>query len=393
MKKVLILNGTISEIPIIKIAQNMGFYVVTTGNMPNLPGHKIADEYIPADYSNCEEVLKLVKDNDIEGIISCANDFGVITSSYVAEQMGWPGHDTYEHSLTMHHKDKLMTYFKDHQIPAPWFEIFEQAEDAKHFCETCKYPIIVKANDLTGGKGILRANTIEEAKLAVDNAFNMSRDKHVLIEPFLTGIQQSIVVFLIDGKIVQTSSSDIFCMRNPYLVQAETYPATDFDKVKGKLHAIIHQMAEDMKLVDGIFSFQYIVEDDTPYIIDMMRRCFGNETLLLADEMTGFPWEEAYVRASLGMDCKCLTNQPVTTKYCGHYGVMAEQNGELVSYEIPEDILNRLFKHTVNMQPGDVIDNYMTEKIAHIYFRYDDFEQMKDEIVKYNDRITVNVRG
>ena len=81
MKKILILNGTISEIPIIKKAQEMGFYVVTTGNMPELPGHSAADEYIPEDYSDCEAVLRLVRENGIEGIVSCANDFGVITSA------------------------------------------------------------------------------------------------------------------------------------------------------------------------------------------------------------------------------------------------------------------------------------------------------------------------
>lgn len=392
MKKILILNGTISEIPIIEEAQRMGYYVVTTGNMPELPGHKIANEYISADYSDGEALLKIVRENDIEGIVSCANDFGVISSSYVADHMNWPGHDTYENSVLMHHKDKLMNYFKDKNIPAPWFEIFTDIEAAKAYCDTCKYPIIVKANDLTGGKGICRANTKEEAELAIDNAFHMSRDKHILIEPFLEGKQQSIVVFLVDKKIVVTSSSDIFCMRNPYLVQAETYPASDFDVVKEQLHDIIHQMAEDLDLCDGILSFQYIVEDGVPYIIDMMRRCFGNETLRLADEMTGFPWEKAYVMASLGMDCSNIKATEPTSTYCGHYGLMAEKNGVIESYNIPDSIERRLFKKTINMVPGDTIENFMTEKIAHIYFRYEDFDEMLSEIVKYNDMMDVKMR-
>ena len=95
-KRVLVLNGSFCEAPIIKKAKEMGMYVITTGNAPNLIGHQYADEYIPADYSDKEKVLQIVKDNDIEGVISCANDFGVLTAAYVAEQMGWPGHDKYE---------------------------------------------------------------------------------------------------------------------------------------------------------------------------------------------------------------------------------------------------------------------------------------------------------
>ena len=391
MKKILILNGTISEVSLIKKAQEMGYYVVTTGNMPELPGHKIADQYIPADYSDEKAILELVRENGIEGIVSCANDFGSITASYVGEQMGWPGHDTYDNAILMHHKDLLMEYFKQHKVPAPWFEIFDSMDQANAFCESgeCKYPVMVKANDLTGGKGILRADNVEAAKEALKKAFEMSRDKHILIEPFLEGVQQSIVVFLIDQKIAVTSSSDIFCMRNPYLVQAETYPATNFSKVKPVLHDIIEHMAQDLNLVDGIFSFQYIVEDGVPYIIDMMRRCFGNETLLMADEMTGFPWEEAYIRASLGLSCKELKCNKNDTVYCGHYGIMAERNGIFEQYKIPEDIQQHIFKITNNMKKGDRILNYMTEKIAHIYFRYDDLEQMIREVQEYNDRIEI----
>ena len=151
-------------------------------------------------------------------------------------------------------------------------------------------------------------------------------------------------------------------------------------------------VSEDLGLADGIFSFQYIVRDGVPYVIDMMRRCFGNETLLLADMRTGFPWEEAYIRASLGMDCTGLECQPQTYKYCGHYGVMADRNGVLESWTLPEDIEGRLFKKTVNLESGAVIRNYLTEKIAHIYFHYDDLETMNREIIEYNDRIRVKMR-
>ncbi len=389
MKKILILNGTISEIPIIKKAQEMGFYVVTSGNMPDLPGHKIADEYIPEDYSDKDAVLRLVQENGIEGIVSCANDFGVITSAYVAEKMGWKGHDTFENAMLMHHKNEFKDYFRKKDFPTPFYEAFDNAEKAKEYCKACAYPVVVKATDMTGGKGILKAENPDEAYAAIENSFNSSRGKKIIIEQFLDGIQQSIVVFLMNRKIAVTSSSNIYCMKNPYLVQAETYPAENFGAVKGRLHEIITEMAEDLKLADGIFSFQYIVKDGEPYVIDMMRRCFGNETLLLADVMTGFPWEEAYIRASLGMDVTCCVCGEPSAKFCGHYGVMADESGVLKSWELPQDIKDRTFKTTVNINAGDRINNHLTEKIAHIYFTYDNMKTMNEEIVEYNKRISV----
>ena len=113
MEKVLILNGSLSEIPLIEKAKQLGYYVVTSGNDPTLIGHSYSDEYIAADYSDKEAILDLVRSNDIDRIVSCANDFGVITSCYVAEKMDWPGHDTYENALTLHQKDRLKEFIQD----------------------------------------------------------------------------------------------------------------------------------------------------------------------------------------------------------------------------------------------------------------------------------------
>lgn len=72
-----------------KELKEMGYYVVTSGNAPNLEGHAFADEYIAADYSDKELMLNLVIEHQIDGIISCANDFGTITVAYIAKQMVW----------------------------------------------------------------------------------------------------------------------------------------------------------------------------------------------------------------------------------------------------------------------------------------------------------------
>ena len=175
------------------------------------------------------------------------------------------------------------------------------------------------------------------------------------------------------------------------MVQAETYPASNFDSVKGILCNMIETMAEDLNLCDGIFSCQYIVKNGVPYVIDMMRRCFGNETLLLADERTGFNWEKAYIMASLGMYCSNLSCGDPTSKFCGHYGIMARRNGIFKSFTIPDYLQKHIFKQTVNFKPGDVIENYLTDRMAHIYYRYDDFDEMLTDIKRCDADIRVEL--
>ena len=255
MKKILILNGSFCEQPIIEKAKEMGFYVVTSGNAPELMGHKYADEYIPADYSDKEAVLKIVKENNIEGIISCANDFGVITAAYVAEQMGWKGHDTYENAMLIHHKDSFKKYCEEHNIPSPKTLSFFDKEEAYKYVDTCEYPIIVKANDLTGGKGIHKAFGKDEAIEAIDIAFEKSRDKHIVIEPYIIGKQQSFVAYIMNGKAVTYSACDCYSYVNPYLIQAETLPAEGVENYQDQLIKIIEDELPFIFCKITIFSY------------------------------------------------------------------------------------------------------------------------------------------
>ena len=377
MKKILILNGSFCEQPIIEKAKEMGMYVVTTGNAPDLIGHKYADEYIPCDYSDKEAILDLVKNNGIEGVVSCANDFGVITAAYVAEKMGWSGHDTYENAMLIHHKDSFKKYCEEHDIPSPKSLSFFDIVSAEKYIKDCEYPIIVKANDLTGGKGINKALNIDEAKKAIEIAFEKSRDKHIVIEPYIEGKQQSIDTYLINGKVVSVNSCDCYSYVNPYLIQAETLPAEGIENYQDQLVRIIENIASDLNLNDGIFCLQYIVKDNQPYIIEGMRRIFGNQFTCLLEKITGFPWNEAYIRTALNMGYEGMKCGEPSANGFGHYGVMAESNGKILDYSINPELSAHVYKEIEMFKIGDEIKDYLNERIKYLFYEFDDMKDMR----------------
>ena len=391
-KKVLVLNGSFCEIPIIEECHKLGYYVITTGNAPSLVGHNYSDEYIQADYSDYDAILQIVKTKDISHILSCANDFGSITASYVAEKMGWKGHDSFENAKLLHHKDLFKNYIQGKGYPTPISKVFDSFEDAsKYVCGLNDFPVIVKANDLTGGKGIQKADNKKDALDAIENSFLKSRSKHILIEPYIDGNQQTFVTFLHDGKVVASNSCDSYSYVNPYLIQSETLPAEGIELVKGKLIAIIEEMAEDLKLADGILAFQYFRKGDEVQIIEMMRRPFGNQFLKLVEYSSDFPWHLAQVIAETDGDWNKIRPIPVERPFCGHYGVMVQRNGRLKSWSIPEEIKNHVFKQFVMKQPGDEIADHLNERVAFLHFEYDNMADMCRDVKSYYDRINVDV--
>ena len=79
MKRILVPNGNYTDIRLIQAFKKMGYYVITSGNAPELEGHKYADEYIPHDYSDKEGMLELARNLNLDTISACSNDFGVET--------------------------------------------------------------------------------------------------------------------------------------------------------------------------------------------------------------------------------------------------------------------------------------------------------------------------
>lgn len=99
---------------------------------------------------------------------------------------------------------------KKYNIPTAGYENFTSAEDAIAYLETAKMPIVLKADGLALGKGVLICNTLEEAKAGVreimeDKKFGTAGNTMV-VEEFMTGREISVLSY-VDGKTIKTMSS------------------------------------------------------------------------------------------------------------------------------------------------------------------------------------------
>lgn len=99
---------------------------------------------------------------------------------------------------------------KKYNIPTAAYENFDNAEEALAYLETAKFPIVLKADGLALGKGVLICNTLEEAKegvrtIMLDKQFGESGNTMV-VEEFMTGREVSVLTF-VDGKTIKTMTS------------------------------------------------------------------------------------------------------------------------------------------------------------------------------------------
>ena len=101
---------------------------------------------------------------------------------------------------------------KKYGIPTARYEVFSDMAAALAYLDTAPIPTVIKADGLALGKGVIIAQTREEAKAAVrdmmeNHVFGKSGD-HVVIEEFLTGPEVSVLAFT-DGKVVRPMVSSM----------------------------------------------------------------------------------------------------------------------------------------------------------------------------------------
>ena len=101
-------------------------------------------------------------------------------------------------------------FMKKYHIPTAAYENFDSPEEAISYLETVKFPIVLKADGLALGKGVLICNTLEEAKAGVkaimmDKQFGAAGNR-LVIEEFLVGREVSVLSF-VDGKTIKVMSS------------------------------------------------------------------------------------------------------------------------------------------------------------------------------------------
>lgn len=99
---------------------------------------------------------------------------------------------------------------KKYGIPTAAYETFDTPEAALNYLETAPVPIVLKADGLALGKGVLICNTREEAKegvktLMLDKQFGHAGDR-IVVEQFMTGREASVLSF-VDGKTIKIMTS------------------------------------------------------------------------------------------------------------------------------------------------------------------------------------------
>jgi len=289
--KVLICDANFCTVPLLKAIKKNRLSVAVVGVKKEDPCHHLSDKSYLVDYSNKDLLFDLVKEGGFDYIVPGCNDQSYISSAFVAEKLNKPGYDSYETTLTIHHKDKFREYSQIKKYPMP--KVANTIEDAHYL----KFPLLIKPVNSFSGKGIVKVENKKELKKHAHLIKNGA-----IVEEFVKGELYSHSAFIKDGNIVVDFFVNEYCTIYPYQVNSSNLASTLKASVKKKARDWLHQFARDLKLCNGLVHTQFISQGDDFWLVEVARRCPGDLYSELIRNSTGINYSSLYSLPFLGIE-------------------------------------------------------------------------------------------
>jgi len=242
-----------------------------------------------------ESIIKACKDKNIDLVVVAPDDplaMGMVNELTKAGIRAFG--PTREAALIESSKSFSKSLMKKYGIPTAGFETFDDVNKAMEYIRTQKYPLVVKADGLALGKGVIICNSEEEAREAVITIMERKKfgdaGKVIVIEEFLTGQEVSILSFT-DGKTIVPMVSAQDHKRvfdgdkgpntggigafSPSSVYTEKMAEICMNRI---FRPTIEAMNKEGRTFKGVLYFGLIITEDGPRVLEYNARFGDPET-------------------------------------------------------------------------------------------------------------------
>ena len=358
MKKLLVLAAGILQVPVIKKAKEMGYYVIAADGDANAVGLKYADKAVIANITDEITMLKLAHAEKIDGVIHPCSEVSMTVMGYINDSLGLCGISK-DMANRATNKHLMRVAFEEFGAPSPQSYCTMDANDAWYlFCEKFDSNGILKPSRNSGSRGIAkieRGICKDEFIRLYNRAFNESKDKQVLIEQFIEGPEFSVEIIVWNSVVHVLAVTDKKTTGSPYLVELGHNQPSVFPK---EIIEIVQTAAvsgvKALNIDNCACHAELKVENGKAYIIEIGARLGGDFiSTALTYLSTGIDMVAAAIDIALGKK-PCLNVEGDKHGVCIRY--FCPKPGILTSIENVEVLNNEyIYESEIYCKIGDSI--------------------------------------
>lgn len=301
MKRLFMIGASILQLPGIKKAKELGYYVGVADYDPNAVGIPYADEYFNVSTIDEEKIFEAAKEFRADGIMTLATDMPMRSVAYACQKLGLVGVN-YDTAVKATDKGEMIKAFEAAGVEHPWYYIVNNPGDWEKILDKVTYPCITKPTDNSGSRGIMLVNNREELEDAIFYSSENGRKGGVIVEEYMVGPEVSVEVVVHDGVPHVLQVTDKLTTGAPHFVeighsQPSRLPADGVEKIKD----LARRAALAVGIKNGPAHVEIILTKDGPKMVELGARMGGGcITTHLVPLSTGIDMIKATIDICLG---------------------------------------------------------------------------------------------
>lgn len=276
-KKLLILGGDARSKDIVLCARQMGVHTIVADwyDTQRSPAKQIADEYWNQDIFQTEDVVNLIKANNVEGVITGFSDSYLLQYNKICVAAGLPCYATAEVFKTTLDKSCFKQLCIDNGVPTvPAFDL----DSFNPAIISGNYKIIIKPVDNSGSRGIKVCSRPEDFKDCLSYALSYSQKKQVVIERYMEMDTFSASYTIQNGVISLSTMNDriVHKVQGAGAVTAGgIYPSKYIKAYLECIDGKVRQMYRNLGVRNGVLFIQGFTDGKEFYFYEMGYRLSG----------------------------------------------------------------------------------------------------------------------
>ena len=297
------LGGGFLQKYVICKAKTMGYYVLCLDADPNAMGFAIADEHAVINIVDEEACLAYARDKQVDGVLTAATDFSVLTMSRIAEELHLPGIN-YQSAKVI--KNKALVRKRLFEANADDTGISYEIDSVEDFADILpkiKFPVMMKPVDGSGSRGASKVEKAEDFVKAAEYAMNGSITHRAVAEPFIEGKEYGVESFVDNGVIHVLGVMQKDMTEPPYYAElGHAIPSGLTPELETKVKSCVYRAIFALGVNHGSVNMDLLITNEgNVHIVDVGARMGGN---LIGSHIipmgTGIDYMGNMIRAAVG---------------------------------------------------------------------------------------------
>ena len=300
MKKLMIMGAGIYQVPLIKRAKEMGIYTIAVSIPGNYPGFALADQVCYENTVDYEKILEVARREQVDGIVTAGTDVAVITIGKVCDELGLSGL-SFEAAKIASNKILMKQKYEEYGVRTARFREVTFEDDMDEKTAGLNFPLIFKAIDSSGSRGIIRVNAREEFESARDIVRASTRNSSYIIEEFVEGEEFGAQAFVYNGEVKFILPHGDYVFHGDTGVPIGHFAPYDLgEEVIGDMKVQLENAVRAMGLNNCAINADFILKDGKTYVLELGGRSGATCLAELVSIYYGYDYYEKLILVALG---------------------------------------------------------------------------------------------